>query len=108
MKKVLIGIKKLIIILDSQHPYSGRHASILRKTLPNALIAVSRTADKTLIVYARKGYTIASSDIVVVLHAHKVFDLAKYIIDRAFNKIRVIDIASHLKSEHKKWCSQGP
>ncbi|MET1102330.1 MAG: DUF434 domain-containing protein [Pyrodictiaceae archaeon] len=99
-----------IIVLDSARPWSRNHSRILAQTLKQhtpirTLVVLSKRTDSTLIAYSRSGCIISSSDIVVALHASRIFDLAAYIAAR--KKCKVTNISPLLDREHKRWCA-GP
>lgn len=91
---------KIIFFYDKQVSYSGEIASLTRKIGEkmgcNIETIVSDRNDKTLITYSEKG-VVSSSDIVVLLKAKKVFDLAKHIIAK-WRPENIIDIMSLSKN----------
>ena len=77
--------KHILIILDKQISYSGELASIFRDEIKNYnILGDACTARKTdtALLGASGDIVVASSDIVIVRKAPKIFDLAKYIIER--------------------------
>nr|WP_257640422.1 DUF434 domain-containing protein [Pyrodictium delaneyi] len=106
---VLRAIKpgKVVIVLDSQPSHSGDAAAFLRRSLNglNALVEVSRTADKRVIEYALAGYVAASSDIAIVMKVGKVFDLAGFAIRKTLSQRAKVNIIPQLlETLHSRWC----
>jgi hypothetical protein len=97
---------RTVIVLDSQPSWSGRTAAKLREKL-GVDVELSRTADKTVIEYGKKGYIVASSDITILLRIEKAFDLAGYTIQRILG-IKVNNIPHLLNQQHQRWCEGGP
>lgn len=76
--------KHILIILDEQISYSGKLASIFRAEIKNYnILGDACTARKTdtVLLGAIGDIVVASSDIVIVRKASKIFDLARYIIE---------------------------
>ncbi len=73
--------KKVIIVYDKQISHSGVIASVSNNIINelniNGVAIVKERADKTII---ETGEIIASSDVVIVNKASKVFDLAYYVV----------------------------
>jgi len=77
--------KHVSIILDEQISYSGELASAFRDKIKNYNIlgdAYTTRKTDTALSGAIGDIVVASSDIVVVRRASKIFDLARYIIER--------------------------
>jgi hypothetical protein len=77
--------KHISIILDEQISYSGELASAFRDKIKNYNIlgdAYTTRKTDTALSGAIGDIVVASSDIVVVRRASKIFDLARYIIER--------------------------
>ncbi|RLE86419.1 MAG: hypothetical protein DRN04_19525, partial [Thermoprotei archaeon] len=86
----------IIFFYDKQVSYSGEIASLTR-SLGEELrykinTIVSSRNDKTIITYSQQGI-VSSSDIVILLKAKKIFDLAQYIIAK-WKPHSIVDIKS--------------
>jgi len=99
---------RLYLVVDSQPSRSALLAATLRSILPQAEVWLEKKADKRLIGLSRICI-IASSDIVVVKRARRVFDLAIYTIRLSGAERAVTDITRMLREQHGEWCrAAGP
>ncbi len=101
-----LGVSETIIVFEEQIPMSREFARRIMENISQASIRAvfARKVDKFLKNCSLK-YIIASSDILVILSAERVFDLAGYVLSKL--SIRVNDIWGLLEEEEKKWCA-GP
>ncbi len=87
-----LNIERIVVVLDKNVKWSKLFSDILYKVLltyvPYPSIFLAHKSDKKIL--SLNGI-ISSSDIVVLMHARKVFDIAGYIISRFMNYDNIID-----------------
>ena len=99
--------RSMVIVFDSQPSHSGMAASVLRSRLKGyrVVVEVSKTADRRVVEYASMGYTVASSDIAIVMNVDSVFDLAAFTIREIIAQgTKVNNIPQLLGGLHTRWC----
>lgn len=92
----LLMPSNIIFFYDKQVSYSGEIASLTRSLGKEVKYKidtiVSSRNDKTIIMYSERGI-VSSSDIVILLKAKRIFDLAQYIIAK-WKPRSIVDIKS--------------
>jgi len=89
-----LNIEKVVVVLDKNVKWSKFFSDIMYKVLsvyvPYPLIVLARKSDKRIL--SLDGI-ISSSDIVILMQAKKVFDIAGYIINQYMRYDNIIDIS---------------
>ncbi|WP_070807805.1 DUF434 domain-containing protein [Pyrodictium occultum] len=107
----MVNPGRVIIVFDSQPSHSGEAAVVVRRALEGleAIVEVSRTADKRVIEYAASGYVAASSDIAIAASPRvaRLFDLAGFAVASLLPGAKVNNIPLLLGEMHSQWCRKG-
>ncbi len=88
-----LNIEKVVIVLDKNVKWSKLFSDIMYKVLlvyvPYPSIVLAHKSDKKILSL---GGVVSSSDVVVLIQAEKVFDIAGYIINQYMKYDNIIDI----------------
>jgi len=87
-----LGVRDVVIVLDSNVSWSAKHAEIIKEIISNAVIKLAKRADME--VLGMEGIT-CSSDYLILRKARAIYDLAGKIVLKRFRQ-KVEDINKYI------------